>query len=36
MVISITFGCTTGGLIVLSITKLIYMVKRPKGTDVSV
>ena len=30
MVISITFGCTMGGLIVLSIALLIYMVKCPK------
>ena len=36
MAISITFGCTTGGLIGLSITQLIYIVKRPKGTDVCV
>ena len=36
MAISIIFGCTTGGLIVLSIALLIYMVKHPKGTDVSV
>ena len=36
MAISITFGCSTGGLIVFSIAQLIYMVKRPKGTDVSV
>ena len=36
MAISITFGCTTGGLIVLSIAQLIYIVKRPKGTDVCV
>ena len=36
MAISITFGCTTGGLIVLSIAQLLYTLKRPKGTDVSV
>ena len=30
MAISITCGCTTGGLIVLSIALLIYMVKCPK------
>ena len=30
MAISITFGCTISGLIVLSIAQLIYMVKCPK------
>ena len=36
MAISITFGCTTGGLIILSIGQLVYIVKCPKGTDVCV
>ena len=34
--IAITFGSTTGGLSILSIGQLIYIVKRPKGTDVCV
>ena len=31
--ISITFSCTTGGLTILSITQLIYIVKRPKDVN---
>ena len=34
--IAITFGSTTGRLIIISIAQLIYIVKRPKGTDVCV
>ena len=31
--ISITFGCTTGGVITVNVAQLIiYIVKRPKGT----
>ena len=34
--IAITFGSTTGGLSILSIGQLIYILKRLKGTDVCV